>query len=96
MLAGNLFVTSFGDSKLREFTSDVCKSFGEIETIKNIDSDQSHDSGAALSLRLRKMIQVKVFSKNFLLHFLQLRHIVWELNALFHITTELKLSIAHH
>ena len=48
----------FGDSKLREFTSDACKSFGEIERIKNIDSDQSHDSGTALSLRLRKMIQV--------------------------------------
>ena len=48
----------FGDSKLREFTSDVCKSFGEIERIKNIDSDQSHDSGTALSLRLRKMIQI--------------------------------------
>lgn len=44
----------FGESKLREFTSDVCKSFGEIERIKNIDSN---DSGTALSLRLRKMIQ---------------------------------------
>ena len=45
----------FGDSKLREFTSDVCKSFGDTERIKNIDSD---DSGTVLVLRLRKMIQV--------------------------------------
>ena len=45
----------FGVSKLREFTSDVCKSFGDIEEIKNIDCD---DSGTELALRLRKMIQV--------------------------------------
>ena len=39
----------FGESNLREFTSDVCKSFGEFESIKNIDSNIS---GTALSLRL--------------------------------------------
>ena len=49
-----LFYDIFGDSKLREFTSDVCKSFGDIERIKDIDSD---DNGAVLSDRLRKMIQ---------------------------------------
>ena len=47
----------FGDSQLREFTSDVCKSFGDIERIKNIDSENT-DSGTVLALRLRKMIQV--------------------------------------
>ena len=47
----------FGDSQLREFTSDICKSFGDIERIKNIDSENT-DSGTVLALRLRKMIQV--------------------------------------
>ena len=84
----------FGGSKLREFiTSKVCKSFDEIERIKSIDSN---DSGTALSLRLRKVFKlVVVFSRNFLHHFLQLRHTVWEQNALFHITTELKLRTEH-
>ena len=45
----------FGVSKLREFTSDVCKFFGDIEEIENIDSDHT---GTVLALRLRKMIQV--------------------------------------
>ena len=41
----------------------------------NIDCDQSRDSGTALSLRLRKMIQVSQgLFKNFLLRFLQLGH----------------------
>ena len=49
----------------------------------NIDCDQSRDSGTALSLRLRKMIQVsqRLF-KNFLLRFFQLRH-RWPKNPCF-------------
>ena len=45
----------FGEEKLREFTSDVCKSFGQIENIQNIESS---DQGTVLTVRLRKMIQV--------------------------------------
>ena len=43
------------EEKLREFTSDVCKSFGQIENILNIESS---DQGTVLTVRLRKMIQV--------------------------------------
>ncbi len=71
MLAGNLFCDIFGDSQLREFTSDVCKSFGDIERIKNIDSENT-DSGTVLALRLRKMIQVSQgLFKKLLASFLQ-------------------------
>ena len=45
----------FGEEKLREFTSDVCKSFAQIENIQNIESS---DQGTVLTVRLRKMIQV--------------------------------------
>ena len=45
----------FGEEKLREFTSDVCKSFRQIENIQNIESS---DQGTVLTVRLRKMIQV--------------------------------------
>ena len=45
----------FGDEKLREFASDVCKSFGQIEKIQNIESN---DEGTVLTVRLRKMIEV--------------------------------------
>ena len=45
----------FGESKVREFSSDVCKSFGNIECIKDIEST---DEGTVLALRLRKMIDV--------------------------------------
>ena len=63
----------FGVSKLREFTSNVCKSFGDIEGIKNIDSD---DSGTVLALRLRKMIQVTqgLFKKILALFFAIMPH----------------------
>ena len=44
----------FGESQLRDFVSDVCKSFGKIEAIQDIEIA---DQGTALALRLRKMVQ---------------------------------------